>query len=217
MNPDPQKSFDHENGFYLTSPVSRIGKLLAHYELYKKIIGLPGEVVECGVFKGASLIRWASFRNLLETPLSRRIIGFDTFDTFPMPDDPEERAYVERFVAAAGPNSLSVEELYRVLEAKQIDNVELVAGDIVQTVPEYALSNTHLRISLLHIDTDTYRPAAVALETFYPLVVPGGLIVLDDYGTFPGETRAVDQFVRQQGLRLAKLSFNSVPSYVEKP
>lgn len=217
MNYDPRHSFDYENGFYLTSAVSRIGKLLAHYELYKKIIELPGDVVECGVFKGASLIRWASFRNLLETPWSRKVIGFDTFDTFPMPDDHEERAYVERFVAAAGHKSLSARELYRILEAKQIENVELVAGDIIQTVPEYTASNTHLRVSLLHIDTDTYRPAAVALETFYPLVVPGGLIVFDDYGTFPGETRAADQLVARHGLRLARLSINSVPSYVVKP
>ncbi len=217
MKPDPRKSFEYENGFYLTSPVSRIGKLLAHYELYKKITGLPGEVVECGVFKGASLIRWASFRNLLETPFSRRIIGFDTFDAFPLPDDPQEQVYVERFVAAAGSKSLSVEELYQVLEAKRIDNVELVPGDIVQSVPEYAKANAHLRISLLHIDTDTYRPAAVALEVFYPLVVPGGIIVLDDYGTFPGETRAVDELLKTHGLRLEKSSLNSVPSYVVKP
>ena len=105
MNFDPQKSFEYENGFYLTTPLSRIGKLLAHYELYKKIIDIPGEVVECGVFKGASLVRWASFRNLLETPWSRRIIGFDTFDTFPLPDDPGELAYVERFISAAGSKS----------------------------------------------------------------------------------------------------------------
>ncbi len=49
---DETKAFDYENGFYLTSRVSRMGNILAHYELYKKIIDRPGAIVECGVFRG---------------------------------------------------------------------------------------------------------------------------------------------------------------------
>ena len=47
---DFDKAWDYENGFFLTSHPTRIGKLLAHYELYKRIVELPGQVVECGVF-----------------------------------------------------------------------------------------------------------------------------------------------------------------------
>ena len=47
-----EEAFFYENGFYLTSGVSRIGNILSHYELYKKIINMPGDVVECGVFRG---------------------------------------------------------------------------------------------------------------------------------------------------------------------
>ena len=53
---DESKAFDYENGFYLTTSVNRMGNILAHYELYKKIIDLPGAVVECGVFRGGTLI-----------------------------------------------------------------------------------------------------------------------------------------------------------------
>ena len=45
---DETKAMDYENGFYLTSSVSRLGNIMAHYELYKKIIGIPGDVVELG-------------------------------------------------------------------------------------------------------------------------------------------------------------------------
>jgi hypothetical protein len=44
---------------------------------------LPGNIIECGVFKGASLIRFATFRYILEAPFSRKIIEFDTFGKFP--------------------------------------------------------------------------------------------------------------------------------------
>jgi len=68
MTYDFENPFEYENGFYLTSETTRIAKLLAQYELYKKIVHLPGDVIECGVFKGASLIRLATFRDTLETP-----------------------------------------------------------------------------------------------------------------------------------------------------
>ena len=78
-----ENSFDYENGFILTSAPHRLGNILAHYELYKKIVHLPGDVVELGVFKGNSLIQFATFRSLLENDKSRKIIGFDAFGTFP--------------------------------------------------------------------------------------------------------------------------------------
>lgn len=49
---DETKSFMYENGFYLTSQPYRLGNMLAHYELYKMIVGLPGDIIELGVFKG---------------------------------------------------------------------------------------------------------------------------------------------------------------------
>ncbi|ERS85084.1 hypothetical protein Q667_17680 [Marinobacter sp. C1S70] len=84
---EKSKAFYYENGFYLTSDPKRLHKLISHYELYKKIIDLPGEVVEFGVFKGASLIRFATFRECLETFSSRKIFGFDAFGDFPVPND----------------------------------------------------------------------------------------------------------------------------------
>ena len=60
-------SFEYENGFYLTCSPSRIGKMLAHYELYKKTSQTPGAIVECGVFKGVSLTRFTMFRELFES------------------------------------------------------------------------------------------------------------------------------------------------------
>ena len=72
MGYDVTKPFEYENGFHLTSSPSRMGKMLAHYELYKKVIDLPGHVFEFGVHKGNSLIRFATFRELLESTHSRK-------------------------------------------------------------------------------------------------------------------------------------------------
>ena len=76
---DISKKWDFENGFYLTCEKSRIGKFLNHLEIYKQIIDLPGDVLEFGVYKGASISRLLAFRDLLENEFSRKIIGFDIF------------------------------------------------------------------------------------------------------------------------------------------
>ena len=213
---DLSRKFEYENGFYLTSDVSRIGKLLAHYELYKKIISLPGEVIECGIFKGTSLIRFATFRDLLENPYSRKIIGFDVFGKFPESQYDPDKKFLKSFIESAGETGISVEKLKEVFERKKTTNYELVKGNINQTVPEYTKNNPQLKIALLHIDTDVYEPAVTILENLFDRVVRGGIIMFDDYGIFPGETKAVDEFLADKKYIINKLPISHIPAYIVK-
>lgn len=209
-------NFTAENEFYKSSPKDRINKLLAHYELYKKIINLPGEVIECGVFKGNSLIRLATFRDALETPYSRKIIGFDIYGKFPSTNYAPDKEYLNKFIDSAGSESISKSDLEEVFKNKNIGNFELVKGNILETVPNYKVQNPHTKIALLHIDTDVYEPAKIILDNFYELMVPGGIIMFDDYGTFPGETRAADELIEKYNLKINKLGFYKTPSYIIK-
>lgn len=209
------KAWDYENGFYLTSPVTRIAKMIAHYELYKSIVGSPGHVVECGVYKGASLIRFATFREILESVYSRKIIGFDAFGKFPIQGDENDLAFIDRFEGEGGPG-ISVKELTNVFNYKGIQNIELVEGDICVTVSDYLSGCPELKIALLHIDVDVYDPTMTTLRTFYDCVVPGGLVVFDDYGTVAGETRAVDEFFSGKDVRFEKLAISHIPAFIRK-
>ena len=172
---DVAQQWDYENGFYLTSHVTRLSKMLAHYELYKSIIGLPGHIVECGVFKGASLIRFCTFREILENPYSRKIIGFDAFGQFPTDSraDADDKKFVRKFENLSG-DGISVNELESVLQYKEFKNVELIEGDILETVPSYLSSHPELKIALLHIDVDVYHPSMTILNNFYNQLVVGG-------------------------------------------
>ncbi|HLZ41046.1 MAG TPA: TylF/MycF/NovP-related O-methyltransferase [Candidatus Sulfotelmatobacter sp.] len=215
---ETEKSWDYENGFYLTSHVTRLAKMLAHYELYKMIVSIPGHVVECGVYKGASLVRFATFREILESPYSRKIVGFDAFGRFPQDgEDAANQAFIERFSAAGG-DGISRESFLDVLAHKGFENVELIEGDICSTVPRYVTQHSELKIALLHVDVDVYRPTQVVLDHMFDRIVPGGLLVLDDYGTVPGETQAVDEFLHQRksGLKIEKLPISHVPAFVRR-
>ena len=216
-NYDIEKTWDYENGFYLTSPFSRIAKSLAHWELYKKITHLPGDVVECGVFKGASLIRWATFREILENSSSRGIIGFDIFGEFPKTGSAEDNGFIERFENDSG-NGIPYEELINAFEHKRFANYEFIKGDILQTIPEYISKHKELKIALLHIDVDVYAPTKAILEHLFDHVVEGGVVVFDDYGTVYGETKAVDEFMSDYPgkFKIEKLPYYKVPSYLVK-
>jgi len=213
---DTDRRFEYENGFHLTSSTDRIGKIISHYNLYNMIKDLPGDIIETGVFKGASLIRWMTFRNLLENENSRTIVGFDSFDSFPETTFEDDKKYRQNFVDDAG-KSIPVSELERVLEYKNLNNYKLVKGNILETLPKYFKDNPHTKVAMLHIDTDVYEPAIVALEEIWDRMVKGGIIIFDDYGTFPGETKAVDDFFRGKNVEIKKLTTShKIPAYIVK-
>lgn len=213
---DVSKKWDYENGFYLTCETSRIGKLLNHLEIYKKILDLPGDILEFGVYKGTSLVRLLSFRNLLENEYSRKVIGFDIFGKFPNSLELEsDKDFVERFENAGG-NGISKKGLEMHLDNKNMRNYELIEGDILQTIPSFIEKNKGKKISLLHIDVDVYEPTKVILENFWDNIVSGGILMLDDYGTVEGETKAVDEFFANQDITIHKPPFNHIPSYIIK-
>ncbi|GAB6888660.1 hypothetical protein JCM13304A_21590 [Desulfothermus okinawensis JCM 13304] len=211
---DTNRCWDYENGFYLTSHITRISKLIAQYELYKSIIHLPGDVIECGVFKGCSFIRFCTYREILENPYSRKVIGFDTFGKFPR-QNKHEAVFAKNWENDAG-QSISKDELDRVLQFKGFKNYELIEGDIEDTVPRYATTHPALKIALLHIDVDIARPCKIILRHLYKCVVRGGLIIFDNYGVIHAETAAIDEFFKDMDVKLKKMPLSHVPAYLVK-
>ena len=215
--PNFEKAFDYENNFYLSCDITRISKILAHYELFKLINEIPGAIVECGVLKGASLSRFTMFREIFSNPFSKKIIGFDTFGKFPETSFEDDKKPREQQITSAGLESISKEQLRDVLKHKGIDkNIELIEGDITKTVPDYVKNNPELKISLLNLDTDIYEPAVTILENLYPRITNGGILVLDDYETFPGEAKAVDDYFKDKKIQIQKFSFCMTPCYMIK-
>ena len=215
--PDFERNFEYENDFILSCKPPRIGKLLAHYEIFSKIIGVSGDIVECGVFKGSSFCRFAMFRKLFELEHEKKLIGFDSFDQFPESNYQPDQDLLGKFIAEAGTNSIACEQLTDVLINKECQqNVELIAGNICQTVPEWISKNKQLKISLLHIDVDVFEPTKTILDHLWDHIVPGGILMLDDYNVFPGETDATNEFFEGQLPTLHQHPFSKTPTYIIK-
>lgn len=213
---DETKAFDYENGFYLTAQITRMSNILSHYELYKKIVELPGDVVELGVYKGGSFFQFAAFRELLENEQSRKLIGFDMFNEFPETHNDGDNAFREKWINETHNSYLTKEEIQKSLSNRKIGNIELVQGDVAVTIPEYLQKHPYMKIALLHIDVDIYEPTVIGLRYLYDCVVPDGIIILDDYGV-AGETKAVDEFIKDRNIKLRRLQISQhKPSYIQK-
>lgn len=214
---DLEKRFDYENGFYATADPSRFSKFISHLEFFKRTSEIRGEIVEFGIFKGNSFFRWIKFRDLLEQTNSRKIIGFDIFGDFPEANFEEDKLKRDAFIEETkGGKSISFEEITAILKKQNLQkNVEIVKGDILQTLDQYLENNPHLKISLLHIDVDLYEPSKVILEKLYSRVTKGGIIILDDYGAFAGTNKAVDDFFKDK-VEIKKLPYAHAISYIVK-
>ena len=215
--PDFKKVWEYENNFWLSAETDRLAKVLSHYELFKMVKDLPGVFIECGMFKGVSFKRFAMMRELLMQPGGRVMIGFDAFGKFPGSQYEDDIPRIEKFEKNVGSEGIDIIQFKEILNRFNLgDHVELVKGDVSVTVPEYVKKKPELRIALLNLDTDTYEPACTVLECLWPKIVPGGILVVDNYGVFPGETKAVDDFMARTGLIIKKFPFSYTPCFLIK-
>jgi predicted O-methyltransferase YrrM len=98
------------------------------------------------------------------------------------------------------------------------DNVDLVEGDVRETIPTYLSKNRQMSFAIVNIDPDLYEPIKVALEHLFPLIVCGGVVILDDYEGFPGAKKAADEYLAatNRSERIQKSSFAHTPSFLIK-
>lgn len=208
-----KKIWESENIFHLKSNISRYGKFLAHYEIYKKILPVPGDVIECGVFKGVSLMQFASFRYLLETNISRKIIGFDDFGLFTNQTSIDEKKFISQWNKDLG-MGIDNTELNNILSEKKFSNFKLIKGDVEKTIPKYLRENKQTKIALLHLDMDVYRPTISTLKHLYKMMSKNGIILIDDYAIEAGATKAVDVFFKDKKIEINKLGFHNHCSFI---
>ncbi|MNZ64057.1 hypothetical protein D3C78_822190 [compost metagenome] len=155
--------------------------------------------------------------------LQRRIVGFDTFSGFTGVAPQDEHSVIktaERRVGGYLADSLAdLQEAVELYDANRfighIQKVELVKGDVVQTVPAYLEREPQTVVSLLHLDLDLYEPTMVCLENFLPRMPKGAVIVFDELNnrTWPGETRAVLEKIGLSSLRIQRFTYEPHVSY----
>lgn len=204
-------------------PRQVLSLFLAKHALFQRVLGIHGHIIECGVFLGGGLMTWAQFSAIYE-PVNhtRRILGFDTFRGFVHVHEKDKSSHSLKYMEKGGLTTNALNDLrksIRLYDSNRpighIPRVELVAGDIQQTGPEYVRKNPHLVVAMLYLDLDLYEPTKMALQTFLPRMPKGAILVFDELNqaSWPGETLAVLETAGLQKLRIERFPFASALSF----
>jgi hypothetical protein len=218
---EDQALWDAYNLLCAGPDVERLRKLLVRYDLFRMAAQVPGDIVECGVFKGTGLMTWLKLLAIYQPGSEKRVVGFDAFSEFPEPSEAADKDVVARLVRESDFRGVNPRALYDMVEAAGIPKgaCDLVAGDIRLTAGEYVAKNPGFRISLLHLDLDLAAATNAALEALWPRVVRGGIVVFDEYA-IPrwSESEGVDEFFASQDVTLRTVPFARTPTaYTVKP
>jgi O-methyltransferase len=154
--------------------------------------GVPGDLIEAGSWRGgASMLMRATLDTLGE---DRTVYVADSFQGFPALDGADEHgARLSAFEFLAVPEDEVRESFARL----GLDGgVELVPGFFEETLARFAGHQW----AIVRLDADSYDATRYALDCLYPGLAVGGYLVIDDYGSFDGCRRAVDEFRAAHGI-----------------
>ncbi|ODS63091.1 MAG: hypothetical protein ABS41_07940 [Arenimonas sp. SCN 70-307] len=167
--------------------------------------GVPGDFVECGVWRGGQSM--AAILTLQRLGGARDIHLFDTFEGMTPPDDvdvdftgkPASSVHQKLAVRAKGERwcEASQEEVRENIGSLgyPMERVHFWRGDVRDTIPEAAPE----QVAFLRLDTDWYESTLHELEHLYPRVPKGGVVTVDDYGHWQGARKATDEYLGRSG------------------
>jgi O-methyltransferase len=170
--------------------------------------GIPGAFVECGVWKGGSMMAAAAaLKQLGQT--GRDLYLFDTYEGMTAPTELDRSLHGQtaaQMMAATTPDEANIWALAPLEEVRKnmastgypAERIHYKKGKVEDTLPGEAPD----QIALLRLDTDWYESTRHEMEHLFPRLVPGGVLIVDDYGHWEGSRRAVDEYIERHGLRL---------------
>lgn len=219
--PIPENQIMDNLGLFLKR--QNISRILMLNEMYKKIVNIHGIVVEFGVHWGSSLALYESLRGMYEPyNYNRKIVGFDTWEGFPVIDEKDGDSRIAKVGAYATTKGYE-SYLEKVLHFHESNSplshkkkFELVKGDATKTIHEYLKAHPETLIAFAYFDFDIYEPTKACLEAILPYLAKGAVIGFDElnFPDFPGETVAFREVLGAGSYRIHRDPNNPNPSYI---
>ena len=197
--------------------------LLFMNELYQKILGIHGVIMEFGVRWGRNLALFENFRGLYE-PFNhnRKIIGFDTFEGFPSIDEKDGHAEIIKTgsynVTEHYEDYLDLVLSYHEQESPiaHMKKYEIVKGDASMRIEDYLRQNPETIVALAYFDFDIYQPTISCLKAIKNRVTRGTVIGFDELNVhdYPGETMALAEVFGLDRYKIHHSLYSPTQSYI---
>jgi O-methyltransferase len=189
--------------FTRTSPERLLASIRAAEHVC--VAKVPGDIVECGVWRGGSSMAMALALGA-QGDTGRRLFLYDTFEgmTAATSADVDDRGQRADALLAGAPKTeggawaiASLEDVKRNMRLTRYpdDRIVYVPGPVEHTLTGSAPE----QIALLRLDTDWYESTKAEMDQLYPRLAVGGVLIIDDYGHWQGARRAVDEYFAARG------------------
>lgn len=189
-----------------------IERSYALYKAVKYVVDnkIPGDFVECGVWKGGSCMLIA-YTLLQKNVKDRNIWLYDTFAGMTQPGEKDgevEKAEWLKQKLTEEKNNWCFGELDDVknnllITGYPVDKQNFIRGKVEDTIPRHLPG----KIALLRLDTDWYESTKHELEHLYPLLQEGGVLIIDDYGAWEGARKATDEYFNNQNVFFNRIDY----------
>jgi len=164
---------------------------------------IPGDIVECGVWRGGSMMLTA-LTLISHQDTDRTLHLYDTFEGMSPPtnddvgfDDRTAQSQLDDDPGMTGVGcKAGIDEVRTNLESTNYParNIRYIKGRVEETIPQHVPES----IAVLRLDTDWYESTRHELEHLYPRLSPGGFLIVDDYGHWKGARKAVDEYFEKR-------------------
>jgi O-methyltransferase len=175
--------------------------------------GIPGDLIETGVWRGGATIFMRGYLAVYDLP-ERNVWVADSFEGLPKPSLAQDEGW--DFSAAEMPIlAVSLDEVKENFRRYDLldDRVRFLKGWFKDTLPAAPIG----KLALARMDGDLYESTMDALNALYDRVVPGGFLLVDDYGDFEPCRRAVDEFRQRRGITVPLQRVDWSGSFWRKP
>lgn len=159
---------------------------------------VPGDIAECGVWRGGSSMICA-LSLLKDGDTGRKLHLFDTYEG--MPDSTEKDVFLDgKSTIPKGALAAPLDDVRENMFSTGYpqDKIVFVKGMVEDTLPRHAPE----KLALLRLDTDFHDSTYHAMVHLYPRLVPGGVLVLDDYGSMQGARDAVLNYFKENDIHV---------------
>ena len=154
----PQEVYDSFNGLIFSNDTKVLAKFIAKVELFNQIKDIPGDIVECGVFKGSGVLSWLKIKKILYPNSFKKVIGFDFFDTNALIKSLNSDDLIKMKALFDSRKFEHDDDFKDILEKKikycgfDSSDFELIKGDVGHTTFDFVSKRPGFKISLLYLD-----------------------------------------------------------------
>ena len=187
-------------------------RVFAEYALYRKVSHLKGTVIKCGLETEEGFTKFSMFQNLVGKHSTQKVVAFEKF-----PKSLDYASLVTQdgiLIYQTKKTAINQQKMQDKLLEKGLGLINFIPGNVGDSIPDYLIENPECKIAYLSINLDNYHASINVLDFFYPRLVVGGVLIIDNYSKKEDDYHAFKDYFRHYSVQINSFSVNKGPYFI---